>query len=156
MKKILCLLLCFIACFCCFCGCANGPIYERIGLEEAVEQGLITTEQVKSIAYYWNNANTENPPEPDFDLIPKKKLSRRTVRNIKRSYLHHSGVMDDFPNARVRDVKTYKYYGTYNGYAVVYVKDSLRKYYPLIYAEKLIGDTTFYRYTPLSVYKISE
>ena len=27
MKKILCLLLCFIACFCCFCGCAKkGPL----------------------------------------------------------------------------------------------------------------------------------
>ena len=153
MKKILCLLLCFIACFCCFCGCANGPIYERIGLEEAVEQGLITTEQVKSIAYYWNYRYTENPPEPDFELIPKKKLSKKTVKNIKRSFLYHQG----YPDKKIRNVENYKYYGTYNGYAVAIMQEDFVWYDLIIDPEKILGGVIFYNYSGrFYAYKIAK
>lgn len=124
-------------------GCKDDVIFERITFEQAVENGFITTEQVKSVAYYYNNYYNENPPEPDFELIPKVKLSKKTVRNIKKSYLHHQG----YTNATTRNIENYKYYGTYNDYAIVSMKVEFVCYDLIITAEKIIGGVSFFNYS---------
>ena len=64
-------------------------------------------------------------------------------------------IKEHYPNATVNDILRFDYYGTYDGYAVVFVLDSLFMYDLKFKAEYSLGDVTFYNYCELSVYNIN-
>jgi len=136
-----------------FAGCdfnKNQTYYNEMYLEDAYNSGCLTQEHLKSIAYYYNGETAE----PVFELIPKVKLDKKTEEKIKLSYLQRPRIRETHPNAKVKDIKTFQYYGTYNGYAVVFIVDSLFQYDFIFHKERTIGGVTFYNYCELSVYKI--
>lgn len=152
IKKLLgVLVVCLLMTMMC-CGCTK--VYERTELETAYENGYITEEQLKSIAYYFNNKNVKDPPEPDFELIPQKRLSKFKENKIKRTYLKRPRVADDYRNNNIHYIWKYEYYGTYNGYAVAFVMDNLNTYRLKTEPVKTIGGVTFNNYYSLYAYYI--
>ena len=151
MKKFISFLLALMLCVS-FSSCDNKQVfYDEMSLESAYNSGYLTQEHLKSIAYYYNKETTE----PTFELIPKVELDKRIEENIKLSYLQRPHIKEHYPNATANDIKTFQYYGTYDGYAVVFVLDSLFLYDLKFEAEYTIGEITFYNYCALSVYKIN-
>ena len=82
MKKVLmiCLMLAMIICI----GGCNKNVGKLYTLEEAYDLNLITNDDLKSIAYYFNKVESS-------DFVPKPKnpesISKRNERLIKRTYL---------------------------------------------------------------------
>ena len=113
MKKLLSAISCCFACILLFAfvGCSNKSKMECYGLEEAFESGLITHDDLESIAYYLNEF--VDYPEP---------LDKGIATAIKRAYakeLRKEG--KDFASATAKDVMFLArgYFGEYNGcYAV--------------------------------------
>ena len=155
MKKFISFLLALMLCVS-FSSCDNKQVfYDEMSLESAYNLGYITQEHLKSIAYYYNNYYNKEPTEPTFELIPKVELDKRIEENIKLSYLQMPHIKEHYPNATVNDILRFDYYGTYDGYAVVFVLDSLFMYDLKFKAEYILGDVTFYNYCELSVYNIN-
>lgn len=140
-----------------FCGCTIGfKGYEVTDLETAYEKGYITQEDLKSIAYYYNNYYNTEPPEPDFELIPKKKLSKQTIKKLKTTYLIKSGFKDgQHSDVTVDNIDIFLYYGTYNNYAVVWMRDNVIGFDPAFWKEKEIGGVVFYNLVGLPVYDLN-
>lgn len=127
----------------------NCVYYERLDLEVAFERGWITTEDLKSIAYYYNRETDE----PNFTLVPKTELTVDTEYKLKMSYLNSSGIKDSFPDANEKNIVYFQYYGTYNGFVVARIRDNLLCYDIKTYPHKIIGGVSFYDYISLEVYK---
>ncbi len=136
--------------FCCGCGDKKFVAFEKTNLETAFNNAWISQEHLKSIAYYYNG----EVDEPAFALIPKLQLSEKTVNNIKLSYMQQEYIKSVYPNATVDNARTYRYYGTYNNYAVVFILDDLFQYDLKFEDEKIIGGVSFYNYCGLQLYKI--
>lgn len=121
-------------------------------LEEAYENGLISKDDLRSIAYHYNSADAET----DFVPIPKspESLSEETVNKIKRAYYDKVG--GENLGATVDDVYIGGYYGTYAGCVVVMLGGDCMSGFggdPIYYPEYMIDDIVFYWYTPLKVWK---
>ena len=136
-----------------FGGCQNKELefYSEMSLENAYNLGCLKQEDLRSIAYYYN----ENTETPTFELIPKVELDKKIENNIKLSYLQKTYIKEVYPNATINDIQNFEYYGTYNGYAVVFIIDSLFGYDFVFEPEYMIGGVPFYNYCQLSVYKIN-
>ena len=134
------------------CGKEKHVKLEATYLDIAYANGWITQEQLKSIAYYYN----EETEAPDFELIPKLPLSKETEDNIKFSYLQKDYIKKVYPDATIDHITVFRYYGTYNNYAVVFIKDDLFMYDLKIEPEKEIGGVVFYNYCALSAYKLTD
>lgn len=146
MKKgIICTFLSIVVCLLVICAAFGYTKYEEYNLETAYNNGYLTQDDLKSIAYYYNKETIL----PDFKLIPKAKLSPYVERSIKMSYLQRPSFKKDFPFATVKDIGVFDYYGTYNGYVVVKILDSLARYDLIYEPEKMIGGVTFYDYNHL-------
>ena len=122
------------------------------GLEEAHETGLISKDDLKSIAYYYNGENAET----DFTPIPKnpQTLSENTISKIKRAY--YDKVSNGKSEATVDDVYIGGYYGTYNGCVIVEINGDCMSGIggdPISYPEYVIDGVVFYWYTPLQVWQ---
>lgn len=144
-----------------FVGCSdNGsegqnevqPQGTLLWLESAYSDGLISYDDLRSIAYYYNGESAE----ADFVPSPKnpEQLSAETIRKIKETYYYQA---DGFnKGASVDDVYVSGYCGTYNGYVVVEIGsgcDTGIGGEPMIYEEYEIDGVIFYWYTPLRVWK---
>ena len=135
MKKFFSFILCFLTIFFC-AGCGKkdkekefvsyGQFYE---LKEVYEQGLISREQLLSVAYYGAKLDNEGLFDENYTPLSKtpEELSEKTVRKIKETtwydYLEH---LDE--ESRELELKYFEekdktfqidYYGTYNGYVVM-------------------------------------
>ena len=161
MKKLFCaLILTFLSSFMLFAfvGCneneseAELPPSELYRLAEAYAKGLITKDDLRNIAYYYNGEHATT----DFVPLPKnpETLSEQTIKKIKQAY--YDKVFDGNSDATVDDVNIAGYYGTYNGYVIIEINASCVSGIggdPLSYPEYVIGDVIFYSYTPLQVWK---
>ena len=172
MKKLFCaLILTFLSSFMLFAfvGCndnetevgsneneseAELPPSELYRLAEAYAKGLITKDDLRNIAYYYNGELATT----DFVPLPKnpETLSEQTIKKIQQAY--YNKVFDGNSDATVDDVGVGEYYGTYHGCVVVEIGAPCTSDIggdPLYYPEYVIGDVIFYSYTPLRVWKES-
>ncbi len=158
MKKafgtLACAILCCLVLFS-FVGCGEDKASTQstlCGIEEAYANGLISKDDLRSIAYYYNGEDVAI----DFILIPKtpESLSKDTIKKIKQTY--YDKVSDGKSGATVDDVNIAGYYGTYNGCVIVEINASCVSGIggdPIYYPEYMIGDVIFHSYTPLEVWK---
>lgn len=144
------------------CGCGEYFMgYVMTDLETAYERGYITQEDLKSIAYYYNNDpeslgydHENGPTQPDVKPIPKQKLSKKTERELKLTYIIEAHLKESHPDVTVKNVEVFYYYGTYNNYAVAFMQDNIQTHCLSYWDEKEIGGVTFYNYFVLLVFDL--
>lgn len=112
-------------------------------LEEAYDQGLLTQDDLKSIAYYQNGESEDE----DFEPMPKnpEELSEKTEKAIKetRAYDLRNRNPKPIEEAKAKDITILKYYGTYNDCVAVLLDDMFGGYFP-IEREVIIAGVSFY------------
>lgn len=109
----------------------TGTFYS---LQEAYNAKLLTTEDLQTIADYYNN-----------DITYPGSLSEKTKQEIKTAHLNK--ITEDYPEATIDNVGV-TYYGTYNTCVIVEINLSCVIGDPLYYHEYVIGDVFFYNFTP--------
>lgn len=143
MKRLVGILMIFIFSIT-LVGCNKnlGKIYR---LEDAYNLNLITQDDLKSIAYYFNKLE-------DTDFVPKPKnpesIDKKTERLIKKTYLRD---ILKKPKLSIKKVHIYGYYGTYNGYIALRITDSYNCYDYNIHEEYIIGGVSFYHFHKTSI-----
>lgn len=127
MKKLISVLLAFVSVICVtfsFVGCGDGEI--KIGtfysLQEAYDEGFISEYFLQEIAEYHNN-----------DIIYPVSLTEAKKRAIKETaaYDVRSDIRNNHPDCVAEDFIILKYYGQYNGYYAVIIKN-MRTWSPAI------------------------
>ena len=143
MKRLVGILMIFIFSIT-LVGCNKnlGKIYR---LEDAYNLNLITQDDLKSIAYYFNKVESS-------DFVPKPKnpesISKRNERLIKRTYLRD--VLKE-PRLSIKKVHIYEYYGTYNGCIALRITDSYNRYDYNFHEEYIIVGVSFYDFHVASI-----
>lgn len=109
MKKVFILCLSAVIAACVFCGCNRGVVEgEFYTLKEAYEAGLLTREDLQTIALYYNGG--EDVPDP---------IDARVAASIRESAAQRERLVNHTLEAKARDYEILKFYGEYNGcYAV--------------------------------------
>ncbi len=127
-----------------------GRIYR---IEKAYEKELLNENDLKSIACYVNDRNTdvENPYSGMYEP-PTQKLSAGTKIELKQAFLSQ---IDKYPDDLLDGIIIHKYYGTYNGNVVV----SMTGYscgFPVEDTGTEIGGVIFnhYSWSCIYVYKV--
>ena len=138
MKKVL--MICFmLAMIICIGGC-NKNVGKLYTLEEAYDLNLITKNDLKNIAYYFNKVESN-------DFVPKPKnpesISKKNEKLIKKTYLR-----DELkePRLSTKKVHIYEYYGTYNGCIALRITNSYNCYDYIIHEEYIIDGVSFYNF----------
>ena len=118
MKRLLAFLLTLITLGCLgLIGCkkrqAIGKFYT---LQEAYEQGFLSENDLKSIAYYNNGGRENNEDKIGEDFVPQP-LNPKTIpddiqKNIKSDYIYYNEKLDN--KTKDSEVKIDDYYGEYN------------------------------------------
>ena len=133
-------------------GCGPEQQYaESIGtmcsLEEAYERGLMTQEDILSIAYYYNQGTDGNEELMGENYAPKpmvpETLDEERVNQIKRTYLNEVIAM---PEGTFEHVIIRAYYGTYDESVVILITDDYHGYDYVFEPEHEIGGVWFYDY----------
>lgn len=152
MKKAVSYLFTLMTIFCfafAFGGCSNEEIEVRgkyYTLEEAYENGWLSTEDLKSIACvyydYWL-IGEENPYKGMF--ISTEKLDKKTENELKQAYLNQ---IAKYPEGELDDVEINKCYGIYKENTIVdaWLKYTCIEPFPPI--DKEIGGVEFKNYYP--------
>lgn len=105
-------------------GCNNlEPKGEFYTLQQGYDNGLITIEELQTIAYYHSNGHNCSYITP----IPKdpESLDEETMQKIKNDGLillldqKDKDGKQKYPNATINDISVMGYYGTYNGVIAV-------------------------------------
>ena len=131
MKRLLAILLTLTTLGCLgLSGCkkrqAIGKFYT---LQEACEQGFLTEEDVKAIAFYHGGreANVDKFEE-DYAPTPKNpaQIPAKIQNNIKSDYIFY--FLKESKKAKESMIKIEKYYGYYNGCYVVVIDHSVPGY----------------------------
>lgn len=124
LKKIFCFLVILIMLIAMLAACApkqRGTFYT---LQEAYDQGLLTQDDLKSIAYYQN----EGSDDESFTPIPKNPevLSAKTEKAIRETKAYYFRNQSPYPikEAKSKDIRILKYYGTYNNLVAVMFDDA--------------------------------
>ena len=143
MKKVL--MICFmLAIIICIGGC-NKNVGKLYTLEEAYDLNLITKDDLKNIAYYFNKVESN-------DFVPKPKnpesIDEKTERLIKKTYLRD--ILKE-PRLSTEKVHIYEYYGTYNDCIALRITDSYNCYDYLIHEEYIIDGVSFYSFHVASI-----
>lgn len=121
---------------------SNGRFYS---LEDAVENGFINKEDLWNIAYYYNgNRNVNDEIFKIKDKNPSS-LSDEIKNQIKLTHLER--IIKENPKTELQGIKIKQYYGNYNGYIAVVVKDSYRVIDILIEEEYIVDDIKFLNFT---------
>lgn len=125
-------------------GC-NKNLGKFYTLEEAYNLNLITKDDLKSIAYYFNKVESN-------DFVPKPKnpesIDKKTERLIKKTYLRD--ILEE-PGLSIKGVHIYEYYGTYNGCIALRITDSYNRYDYYFYEEYIIDGVSFYSFHVASI-----
>ncbi len=108
--------------------CAPKQRGEFCTLQEAYDQGLLTQDDLKNIAYYQNGGSDDE----NFEPMPKtpESLSDKTEKAIKETRAYDLRNQDTNPikKAKAKDVTILKYYGTYNNCVAVMITDYYHSY----------------------------
>ena len=137
LKRIICFGAALMIGMCIFCGCGKEPLWTFYTLQEAYDEGLLSVEDLKSIAYYHHNGR-----QPIFDEVngwiyvgveegfvptPKQpeKLNKQSENKMLKTWV------TDYNSKHTESIKisnlfVERYYGTYNDcFAVIFdEKDS--------------------------------
>ena len=118
MKKLLAILLTLTTLGCLgLSGCkkrqAIGKFYT---LQEAFDQGFLTENDLKNIAYYNNGGRENNEDKIEEDFLPQP-LNPKTIpadiqKSIKSDYIYYNEKLDN--KTKDSEVKIDDYYGEYN------------------------------------------
>ena len=118
MKKLLAILLTLTTLACLgLGGCkkrqAIGKFYT---LQESFDQGFLTENDLKSIAYYNNGGRENNEDKIEEDFVPQP-LNPKTIpadiqKSIKSDYIYYNEKLDN--KTKDSEVKIDDYYGEYN------------------------------------------
>ena len=123
MKRLLAILLTLTTLGCLgLSGCkkrqAIGKFYT---LQEAYEQGFLSENDLKNIAYYNNGGRANNEDKIEEDFIPEplnpKSIPADIQKNIKSDYIYYNEKLDN--KTKDSEVKIDDYYGEYNNCYVV-------------------------------------
>lgn len=121
-KKVFCLsLVLLLSIFCFSCTGGDGNIYE---LQEAYDNGWLTTDDIMNIGYYYQFGVVDGGLTEEeligFEPKPKEadKLSKRVENKIKRAYRRY--YLNKY-NKRIslNKIELQHYYGTYQDCIVV-------------------------------------
>lgn len=114
-------------------------------LEEAYKQGLLTQDDLKSIAHYQNGESAEE----DFEPMPKnpEELSKKTEKAIKETKAYELRNQDTKPikEAKAKDIIIRKYYGTYNDCVAVMLDDMFGGFIDIERMVIVAGVSFYYR-----------
>ena len=126
------------------CTKPEGSFYT---LNEAYDNGWLTTEDLKSTAFYYRG-------DADTGFVAKPKnpetLSAETESAIKQAYLEV--LKERKPEATIDNVWIAEYYGTYGDVVVVKVWDDCFMYDLIFIPEVTIGGVLFRNYSEREVY----
>ena len=141
-------------------GCTPEQQYaESIGtmcsLEEAYERGLMTQDDILSIAYYYNQGTDGNEELMGENYVPNpivpETLDEERVYQIKRTYLND---ILQKPNESFEHVTIFRFYGIYRDCFVVSIgyvpQDSDIFADVLVIPDYPIGNVIF-RYQPFNI-----
>ena len=122
-------------------GCKkNDNVGDFYNLITAYEEGLITKEDLKSIACYYNGKEVDGfNPKP----MNPEKIDKRSQKLIKKMYLEK---ILDGKKTNINKVQIYNYYGNYNGNIALTISDDYYAYDYVCYDEYIIDDIIFYNY----------
>ncbi|MDE6411278.1 MAG: hypothetical protein K2L02_01925 [Clostridia bacterium] len=125
IKKLLSISAALVMGLCLFCGCndpeeiEDKPFYT---LEEAYKYGWLSKNDLKSIAYYHNGGRKGNEGVMSKNYTPKPKtpevLDDATTMAIKQAYYDVHTAKGYLPTITLDEVG-FRYYGWYNGCAVI-------------------------------------
>jgi len=146
LKKIISVGVLLLMGMCFFCGCVEDkPQGTFYSLQEAYEQGLLTQEDIRSIAYYYYDGmeyvfvGVDKNEDSIYDLqttgyvpIPKKPeiLSTETEKAVKESgaAIYRAQTFPDgtkiYPEARAKGFTVTQYYGTYDDCVAISLTES--------------------------------
>ena len=163
LKRIMCFGAALMIGMCIFCGCGKEPLGTFYTLQEAYDEGLLSVEDIKSIAYYrydgneWIYAGIDVNEEDYYELqptdyvpIPKipETLDKKTGKAIKetgaankRLQTHLDGT-SRYPRAKAKDFTIMDYYGTYSDCVAIRLNDSFTDY-PDVEREVVVAGVTF-------------
>ena len=105
-----------------FAACAPQKKGEFYTLQEAYDQGLLTVDDLKNIAYY------QNGESPDESFVPTAKnpetLSTETENAIKetKAYDYRNREVNPKTDAKPNAYRIVKYLGTYNNCSAVMIE----------------------------------
>jgi putative cell wall-binding protein len=130
------------------------------GLQKAYDDGLITLDDLRSIAYYQSGGSDE----PDILPIPKnpENLNEETEQAIKETYmvvLRSRTYLDGtpmVPYAKTSDVTVLGYYGTYNGAIAIKISDSYSDYPAVVKELEVAGVTLTYSGAVVTIWKANQ
>lgn len=127
MKRIVCLGVVIIMIFS-MAACTpkqRGTFYT---LQEAFDQGMLTQDDLRSIAYYQNGGSEDEDFEPK--LKTPESLSEKTEKAIKETRAYDLRNQDTKPikEAKAKDITILKYYGTYNNCIALMMNDIYHDY----------------------------
>ncbi len=126
-------------------GCNNkiGTFYI---LKDAYERKLISKEDLKNIAYYYNSFDSDID-KPNIDSMPTptypETINKNTEKIIKKMYLEK--ILKD-PTKSIKGVKIYNYYGTYNESIALGITDNYHAYDYVFHDEYIIDGIIFYHF----------
>ena len=100
------------------------PMGKLYTLQEAFNQGFITENDLKSIAYYNNGGRENNEDKIEEDFVPQP-LNPKTIpadiqKSIKSDYIYYNEKLDN--KTKDSEVKIKYYYGKYNDSYIVILK----------------------------------
>ena len=138
--------LCIIVILCSMVmvGCDNRePKGEFYTLQQGYDNGLITIEELQTIAYYHSNGHNCSYITP----IPKdpESLDEETMQKIKNDALifllaqKGKDGKQKYPNATINDISVIGYYGTYNGVIVAKIADGFNGWADMVETTIIAG-----------------
>lgn len=139
-------------CLLCSCG-MNGDEYVDEGslcsIETAYENGWLTQENVRDIAYYYHAMANEYYDE-GYTANPKvpNTLDAETEQKIKITYLY--SVIKN-PSLSIKNIYIGDYYGTYGDCIAVGIDDSYLAVDLIFYPEYEIGGVIFHQFSPAGI-----
>ena len=147
MKKVLSIIFALISVLCvafAFSACGEDE-KDFYTLSEAYKKGLLTREQVMSIAYYHNGGIRDNEKIMGEDYVPLPKtpeeLSAETELALCQAYLEFCQQTE---NSSVSEYRLAQYCGTYNGCAAVMMVPVSGGFFDMMSTEEVAGITIVY------------
>ena len=125
------------------CGIAKGSFYS---LQAAYENGWLTQEDLKTLAYYWNGESD------DENFTPKPKtpetLDAKTEKAMRHFHFSQSIDKREHPFATAKGVYISNYWGVYEDCVVVGTQDNYRQVDILYLEECIVGGVVFIKFAP--------
>lgn len=122
-----------------FTACAPQKRGNFYTLQEAYDQGLLTIDDLKNIAYY------QNGESPDESFVPILKnpetLSSKTENAIKesRAYYYRNKEIGAIEDAKPQDYTIVRYLGTYKNSVAIIIMDYRMNYLDINTTETIEG-----------------